>query len=129
MPAAPRPDTSTTAIRLGAVLGLVGVAAGAFGAHALDLAEQARQWWSTATEYQMYHALALLLCGALARGRRAALPVWCFGGGTLVFSGSLYAMALGAPRWFGAITPIGGTLFLVGWLAMLPLARPQAGTA
>lgn len=116
------------AIGQGAVLGALGVAAGAFGAHSLELAAQQQQWWSTAVEYQMYHALALLACGGLGQrcARRAALPAWSLFVGTLVFSGTLYAMALGAPRWLGAVTPVGGTLLIVGWLATVRLVTRPA---
>ncbi len=101
-------------MRAGAFLAFMGVALGAFGAHALEgkLDERGRHLWQTAVSYQMWHALAILaVTGPTARG--------CFLAGTVIFSGTLYAMALGAPRWLGAVTPIGGLLFLAGWLAVL----------
>ncbi len=111
--------------RLAAVLGFLGVALGAFGAHGLDKAvaaerlDQALDWWHTGAVYHLLHAVAILALG----DRRAAAPAWCFAAGILVFSGTLYAMALGAPRWFGAVTPFGGLLLLAGWLLLL--RRPR----
>ena len=115
------------ALLVGALLGTAGVAAGAFGAHGLKerLTPEALGWWDTASRYQLLHALALVLTGLLSRQRGAALP-WpslLFLLGTLVFSGTLYAMALGAPRWFGAITPLGGAALIGGWIALALAAR------
>lgn len=115
------------ALLAGAVLGALGVAAGAFGAHGLKerLSAEALGWWDTASRYQLVHALALLATGLLARQRGAPLPaathllLW----GTLVFSGTLYAMALGGPRWLGAVTPLGGTALIAGWVALALAAR------
>ena len=103
-----------------ALLGFLGVAFGAFGAHALDgqLTDQARGWWTTASGYVLPHAAAALAAGLSGRGGRIALGGWLLVGGALVFAGSLYAMSLGAPRWFGAITPLGGLGMLAGWLAL-----------
>ena len=109
-------------LALGAAFALSAVAAGAFGAHALEarLAADRLAIFETAARYQMYHALALVavaLAAALlpdARGLATAAG-WGFTAGTLVFSGSLYLLALGGPRWLGAITPIGGVCFIVGW--------------
>ena len=104
------------------------VMTGAFGAHALKtrLSPEALSWWHTAVAYQMWHALGLLALGILLRvslNNPATLPVTgvntsavLLQAGIVIFSGSLYAMALGAPRWFGAITPIGGLAFIAGWL-------------
>jgi uncharacterized membrane protein YgdD (TMEM256/DUF423 family) len=110
-------------IVLGALLAAVAVAAGAFGAHALAarLTPDRLATWETAARYHMYHALALLLLGAL--GGRLHPPLataagWLFVAGILVFGGTVYALALGAPRWLGAITPIGGVAFIAGWLLM-----------
>jgi uncharacterized membrane protein YgdD (TMEM256/DUF423 family) len=112
-------------LSLGAVYGLLGVALGAFGAHALRarLAPEMLAVWKTGVEYQMYHAFALLAVGMLLRilptpGTLAAAG-GCFAGGVLLFSGSLYALTLSGVRVLGAITPIGGVLFLVGWLLLL----------
>lgn len=104
------------------------VMTGAFGAHALKarLSTEALGWWQTALAYQMWHALGLLALGILLRvslSSPAAFPAtgvqtsaMLLQVGIVIFSGSLYAMALGAPRWFGAITPIGGLAFIAGWL-------------
>ena len=99
--------------------GLMAVAAGAFGAHGVADA-QAKAWLQTGAQYQMAHALAVFACFVVWRmGMGAAqLAAWMFLAGGLIFSGSLYLMAFGAPRWFGAITPIGGVLMLLGWAAL-----------
>lgn len=95
---------------LAALSGALAVAAGAFGAHGASGA--AVDWLKTGAHYQLVHALAALLALRLeARG-----PAWLFLAGGAVFAGTLYLMALGLPRWLGAITPIGGTLLIVGWL-------------
>jgi uncharacterized membrane protein YgdD (TMEM256/DUF423 family) len=113
---------------LGALSGLVSVAAGAFGAHALKqrLPADLLAIFETASRYQMYHALALVLVGVLAsRGglpERVSAPLQLAGGlfvvGTVLFSGSLYVLSLSGQRWLGAITPLGGLAFLAGWLAL-----------
>lgn len=106
-------------IRLAALSGLVSVAAGAFGAHGVA-DPTAKEWLRTGATYQALHALAILAVAALfpAPAGRSRWPQALFLLGTLFFSGSLYAMALGAPRWFGAVTPLGGLLFLAGWAAL-----------
>lgn len=114
---------------LGAINMMLAVILGAFGAHGLKARFSAEQmgWWHTGVEYHFYHALGLLAIGALlltpyaAQFNLAKSSGWLLQVGIIIFSGSLYAMALGAPRWFGAITPIGGTLFIIGW-AMLAWA-------
>lgn len=107
----------------GATLSCLGVGMGAFGAHGLEsLLEGAPEaakrmaWWTTAGEYHLLHGVALIAIGAAA-GRRIGFvaPVWCLVLGTVVFSGTLYAMALGAPRILGAVTPLGGLALMVGW--------------
>ncbi|WP_374615690.1 DUF423 domain-containing protein [Thauera aminoaromatica] len=111
----------------GALLAALGVALGAFGAHALRgaLDAAAQGWWQTAAQYQMWHALGLLAIGA-ARVQGGSLPASLLAGGTLVFCTTLYAMALGAPRWLGAVTPIGGSLMIAGWLVLVwRVARPR----
>jgi uncharacterized membrane protein YgdD (TMEM256/DUF423 family) len=105
---------------LGAFAAFLAVAAGAFGAHGLEgrVSPQQIEYFQLAAQYQMYHALALLaVAWATTRWPAGTTTAagWAFVVGILVFSGSLYAMGLGAPRWLGAITPIGGTAFLVGW--------------
>ena len=103
-------------LALGALLAATGVMAGAFGAHALKdvLTPEALGWWQTAVQYQMWHALALVAIAALPG--RFALPARLLAAGTIVFSGSLYIMALTGMRWLGAVTPIGGLLMIAGWL-------------
>jgi len=105
---------------LGALLALLGVAAGAFGAHALRgrLDPSMLQVFETAVRYQLAHALALLFLGQHVRAAPrtgATAAAWLFTIGTLLFSGSLYALALTGARWWGAVTPLGGLAFLVGW--------------
>lgn len=105
-----------------ALVGLLSVAFGAFAAHGMEDAK-AIEWLKTASQYAAGHALAVLAVAALARGGFAVVrgTSAAFLVGVLVFSGSLVAMAFGAPRWFGAITPVGGVAFMVGW-AMLAWA-------
>jgi uncharacterized membrane protein YgdD (TMEM256/DUF423 family) len=110
--------------------GAIGVAFGAFGAHGLraylatlvDGGER-RAWWETAAHYHLIHALAIGLAAyAVGRREEATAPVvagFCFAGGILVFSGSLYAMALTGVRALGAVTPFGGLLFIIGWVGIL----------
>lgn len=111
-----------------ALAGAGGVLLGAFGAHALRgrLDEAALGWWHTAVEYQLWHALALALAAYAARGRAGRVAVHAFSAGIVLFSGSLYAMALGAPRWLGAVTPFGGLAFVVGWIALAFALAPRS---
>ena len=95
------------------------VGLGAFGAHGLKTIANAEQmaWWHTATLYLLVHAVGLLLVGLLIRFNYATqATAWLLQLGVIIFAGSLYAMTLGAPRWFGAITPIGGVLMIAGWI-------------
>jgi uncharacterized membrane protein YgdD (TMEM256/DUF423 family) len=110
------PPDSRFALIAGALLAATGVALGAFGAHGLKtlLSSEALGWWQTAVQYQMWHAVGLIAIGA-APAARTRGPAWMLAAGTMVFSGSLYAMALGGPRWLGAATPIGGVLMIAGW--------------
>ena len=104
------------------LLGATAVALGAFGAHGLKdrlaLIPEAVGWWQTATLYLLTHALAV---GAIATP--SVWPARLWSAGALIFTGTLYAMALGAPRWLGAITPLGGTLLIAGWLSLAWVAR------
>ena len=96
----------------------IAVALGAFGAHGIKSMVNAHQleWWHTATLYLFIHALGLLLVGLLIRLNIATqTTAWLLQVGIIIFAGSLFAMTLGAPRWFGAITPIGGVLMIAGW--------------
>jgi len=108
---------------MGAVSALVAVAAGAFGAHGLKarLSPEMLAVFETGARYQMYHALALLAAAwAVARwpGAAAEWAGWLFLAGTVLFSGSLYALAFTGVRWLGAVTPLGGVAFLAGWAAL-----------
>ena len=105
---------------LGALLAGLAVAVGAFGAHALraTLSSEDLATFEIGVRYQMYHALALLaVAWAQTRWEGAALTGagWCFVAGIAVFSGSLYALVLSGQRWLGAVTPVGGVAFLLGW--------------
>lgn len=104
---------------IGAVSGFLAIAAGAFGAHALaGLAERYLSVFKLAAQYQMYHALALVLLGLLPASRGSTVAGAGFLSGTVIFCGSLYLLALTKAGWWGAITPIGGVLFLIGWAAL-----------
>ncbi|MBV8714368.1 MAG: DUF423 domain-containing protein [Chloroflexi bacterium] len=113
-------------ISIGALSGCLAVAAGAFGAHALRdrLSADMLGVFQTGATYQMYHALALVGVGILlarfSTDGSAWLTAsgWLFMAGTLLFSGSLYALATSGVTWLGAITPLGGVAFLLGWLAL-----------
>lgn len=107
-----------TMLRVGAVLAGLGVAAGAFGAHGLEesLSPADLEIFETAVRYQMYHALALVLCAVVGQG--TSLAAHGFLWGAVIFSGSLYLLVFTGLTWLGAITPIGGTLMLVGWGAL-----------
>ena len=112
-----------TFFTMGALFAGLAVAAGAFGAHALRdrLEPDMLAIFETAARYQMYHALALLaVAWAAVRwpDSSAVLAGWCFVAGIVVFSGSLYVLALTETRWLGAITPLGGLCLLAGWLAL-----------
>ena len=111
----------------GALLAGLGVALGAFGAHGLRDALDARAlgWWQTGVDYQMWHAVALVAIACL-RGVRAGLPAVLIAAGTIVFSGSLYLMAITGARWLGMVTPLGGLAMIAGWalLAWRLSARP-----
>jgi uncharacterized membrane protein YgdD (TMEM256/DUF423 family) len=110
-------------LTLGSLSGLIAVAAGAFGAHTLRDRISAAQLttFETGARYQMYHALALLVAAwATTRwpGPLTTAAGWFFVAGTLIFSGSLYALSLSGLRWLGAITPLGGIAFIGGWLCL-----------
>ncbi len=114
----PRPVTA-------GLLGAIAIALGAFGAHGLKerLASipEAVGWWETATFYLLSHAVAV---GAVAG--RSLWPARLWAVGAVIFAATLYAMALGAPRWFGAITPIGGSLLIAGWVVLAWTARKES---
>ena len=109
-----------TATRVAAILGFLGVSLGAFGAHNLKGILESHATtaiWQTAVLYHLVHAVAALW----ASEKRPAV-VWVWTAGIVVFSGTLYLLAVTNMRWLGAITPIGGVLFLIGWL-MIVLKR------
>jgi len=110
------------------LFGFLGVALGAFGAHALkaQLTDVSLGWWQTAVEYHLLHAAALLVL-AFAPGKHA-VAAWSFSIGIILFSGSLYVMALTGITTLGMITPVGGVAFLVGWgcLILSGLVKPPS---
>lgn len=117
--------------RDGLIVGAAGASAvllGAFGAHALrdalDVAH--RELWHTAVQYHFWHALALGVTALCSAGKARRIAMLAFTLGVVMFSGSLYALALGAPRWTGIVTPFGGVAFIVGWIA-LGAALKQSG--
>jgi uncharacterized membrane protein YgdD (TMEM256/DUF423 family) len=106
----------------GAILAAAAVALGAFGAHALKsrLSSEMLAVWDTAVQYHFWHALGVLaiaLAAAYLPGAGVRAAGWLLVAGTALFSGTLYAIALGAPRGLGALTPVGGALLIAGWLA------------
>ncbi|KGR85745.1 DUF423 domain-containing protein [Lysinibacillus odysseyi] len=111
----------------GAVHGFLAVALGAFGAHALKnvLDDYSQGIWDTAVQYQMFHAAGLLLIGILMSAKlfgetkQLKIAMICFNLGIIFFSGSLYTLALTDIGIFGAITPIGGVLFLISWVLVI----------
>jgi uncharacterized membrane protein YgdD (TMEM256/DUF423 family) len=116
-----------TFLLAGAVAGLIAVAFGAFGAHGLRsrLTPDMLAVFETGVRYHMYHALALLVTAALVPrlpGRAIVAAGWFFAGGIVLFSGSLYLLAVTGVTILGAITPIGGVAFLAGWIALVVAA-------
>ena len=104
-------------VAAGALLAGLAVIFGAFGAHALrtHIGPEALGWWHTGVEYQMWHGLAVLALG-LSDRPWLRLPAWLMVAGAAIFSVTLYAMALGGPRWLGAVTPLGGLFMIAGWM-------------
>jgi len=118
-----RARTGDVMVAAGAVSALLAVAAGAFGAHLLEarVTDAALRTFETAARYQMNHALALLFAGRFLVRRPSRMLLascWMFLLGTVLFSGSLYGLALSEERWLGAVTPAGGLCFLLGWLCL-----------
>src|SRR5260221_3250080 len=109
-----------TWMTLAALSGLMSVAMGAFGANAMADAK-AKEWLATGAHYQFMHAMTCFACATLMQvgAWRARFAPAFFLTGTVLFSGSLYAMALGAPHWIAAATPVGGVLFMIGWALMI----------
>ena len=113
-------------IAIAASLGGLSVILGAFASHALKsrLSDRALEIWETGTKYQMYHALALLLVALLlSRITTTSTPLVIAGSafiaGIVLFSGSLYSLSLTSIQWLGAITPLGGVAFIIGWGCLL----------
>lgn len=114
-------------IIVAALSGAIAIAVGAFAAHGLDLSTEAgrkaREWLQTGSHYELIHALAIVAVAALARGAMVNAPValvaqCLFLVGSVLFPGALYTLAFGGPRWFGAVAPIGGAAFILGWLSL-----------
>lgn len=108
---------------IGALSGALSVLLGAFGAHSLRdrLTAQLLDTFETGVRYEIYHAFAILVVAfALTRWSSPLIPIagWLFLAGTLLFSGSLYLLALTGTRWLGAITPLGGVAFIAGWVLL-----------
>ena len=120
-----------TFLLIGAVLAFLGVTFGAFGAHALKgrLSPESLAVFETGVRYQMYHAFAVLIVAAAiahyGSGRLSMIAGWCFVAGILLFSGSLYSLAFTSLGILGAITPIGGLLFLTGWACLAIFAATK----
>lgn len=112
---------------IGSALAGLSVATGAFGAHGLanKLEPRMLEVWETASRYNMYHALALLAVAWLLQqtdGAPAKVAAIAIMVGVALFSGSLYVMALSGIKWLGAVTPLGGVAFLIGWVACIVAA-------
>jgi uncharacterized membrane protein YgdD (TMEM256/DUF423 family) len=117
-----------TYLLMGSLLGALGVALGAFGAHGLRarVAPDLLATFETGVRYHVYHALALLAVGLWlaqsGKGGLVAAAGWLFLAGIILFSGSLYLLALTGTRWLGAVTPLGGVAFIAGWLCLAAAA-------
>jgi uncharacterized membrane protein YgdD (TMEM256/DUF423 family) len=113
--------THKTLVTTAALFGAIAVATGAFGAHALrgTLDAAALALWQTAVSYLFWHVLAAFAAlHAADASKTARIAATLFLAGSAIFAATLFALALGAPRWFGAITPVGGTLLIAGWIAL-----------
>jgi uncharacterized membrane protein YgdD (TMEM256/DUF423 family) len=118
-------ESSRFPIALGAFFGFTGVMTGALGAHAFEDSLAARGMttvWQTAVLYHLIHTLALFAlgvwCASTGNARARSVAGWCWAGGILLFSGSLYLLALGGPSILGPVTPFGGLLLMAGWVAI-----------
>ncbi len=119
-------ELSRNWIVVAAMSGALSVIAGAFAAHGLpatDAGHRARELLQTGSQYEIVHALAMLATIALAAAgkldtRRASATLWLFAVGSVVFPGALYALAFEGPRWMGAVAPVGGLAFILGWLCL-----------
>src|SRR3954471_22677731 len=120
---------STTALRIAAIMGFLAVALGAFGAHRLKatfLENGQGHNWETAAHYHLVHAVVLLVLAT--RGTVAKLSFQLFTAGIVIFSGSLYVLAVTDLKWLGAITPIGGVCLIAGWIALACCPRSTAAS-
>lgn len=124
-------------IVVAALSGAISIAVGAFAAHGLDLTTEAgrkaRDWLQTGSQYEMVHALAILavvvlIRTALVNARIGFIAQCLFLAGSVLFSGALYALAFNGPRWFGAVAPLGGTAFILGWLGLALAALMKTET-
>ena len=116
-------NTSKLFMLMAALNGMTCVCLGAFGAHALKsrLSEAALTTWQTSVQYQFYHAIVLLFIGLYLSKYPSNTMVWAAGMlllGILLFSGSLYGLAIGGPRWLGPLTPLGGLSFIIAWVLL-----------
>jgi uncharacterized membrane protein YgdD (TMEM256/DUF423 family) len=114
-----------------ALCGAAGVALGALGGHALAprLGTSGLATWQTAVLYHLIHSVAMLAMALSAPRAGTAVVGWSFAAGIVLFSGSLYLLALGGPGWLGPLTPLGGVAFILGWLALAAVAVRGAGPA
>ncbi len=116
------PHMPRSLIIAAALFAALGIATGAFGAHALKglLSSDQQRWFDTAVDYHQLAALGTLLMAIVANKTPSCDTIngWLLLSGAALFSATLYAMALGAPRWFGAITPVGGALMIMAWLRL-----------
>ena len=118
------PPAAKLFLVLGSLAGAAGVVLGAFGAHALKarLAPDLLAVWQTAVQYHLWHALALVAIGIVAIHLPPSVPLkwagWLMAAGIVLFSGSLYLLALTGARWLGAVTPFGGAGFIAGWVLL-----------
>jgi uncharacterized membrane protein YgdD (TMEM256/DUF423 family) len=128
-----RHDAAARLVTAACVAMAAGVALGAFGAHGLSghLASDLLATYETAVRYHLVHGLAALVAGIVARlgAPRAAVAGWMFLGGLVLFSGSLYVLAVTGTRWLGAITPVGGVLWIAAWLVLAAAAFSSPRTA
>ncbi|HAC78995.1 MAG: DUF423 domain-containing protein [Candidatus Binatia bacterium] len=120
-------------IGIGAILMALGVVLGAFGAHGLEgkITPEKLATFKTGVDYHLIHALGMIAVGLLAAQRGVSGGMlggafWCLFAGVILFSGSLYALSLGGPRWLGPVTPLGGSLFIVGWVLLAWVATRSA---
>jgi uncharacterized membrane protein YgdD (TMEM256/DUF423 family) len=120
--------TAKKFLTIGGISGALAVLMGAFGAHGLEgkLSVDMLKIYHTGVEYQFYHTFALIAVGLLALrvdSKKLAAAGWCFLSGIMLFSGSLYALAISGITKLGAITPIGGLLFIIGWILLTIAAQ------